>query len=76
MREARLALDVQFPPSVKLERVGETGTEVEDGLGTAVTIEKLYLMTGRLDGLDYFGQQEANLAALGRGLGTEVADGQ
>ena len=32
VREARLALDVQFPPSVKLERVGETGTEVEDGL--------------------------------------------
>ena len=32
VREARLPLDIQFPPSVKLERVGEAGSEVEDGL--------------------------------------------
>ena len=32
VREAKLSLDIQYPPSVKLQRIGETGSEVEDGL--------------------------------------------
>ena len=46
-------------------------SEVELATGSTVTIEKLYFMSGHMDGLDYFGQQEANLEALERGLGAE-----
>lgn len=41
---------------------------VEQQTGRSVKILPLYLMTGPMDGLDYFGQQEANLENLKVGL--------
>lgn len=41
---------------------------VEQQTGGSVKILPLYLMTGPMDGLDYFGQQEANLENLKAGL--------
>ena len=41
---------------------------VEQQTGGSVEILPLYLMTGPMDGLDYFDQQEANLENLKAGL--------
>lgn len=44
-------------------------SNVESVSGHSVTVLKLYLMTGPVDGKDYFQQMESNLMALKQGLG-------
>jgi len=43
--------------------------ELEARTGAPVTVERLYLAMGEVDGLDYMEQMEANLEALSSGLG-------
>jgi len=56
-------------PVYSTEYADTLKAEVEGQTGQPVRILKLYMMTGELDGLDYFGQQQANLEALAAGLG-------
>jgi zinc transport system substrate-binding protein len=62
-------VDVLFTdPVYASEYADSLRAMVEQQTGGSVEILPLYLMTGPMDGLDYFGQQEANLENLKAGL--------
>ena len=60
---------VYLDPVFSDQYVNTLKESVEEASGHPVTILKLYLMTGPLDGLDYFQQMQHNLDDLKLGLG-------